>query len=79
MGAEQKASFALGRGRSVFLSPHIGDLKNAETFAHYTESLKTYRDLFRLKPSLYVCDLHPDYLSAQEAARASAEEGVPSY
>ncbi len=77
MGAEQKASFALGRGRSVFLSPHIGDLKNAETFAHYTESLKTYRDLFRLKPSLYVCDLHPDYLSAQEAARASAEEGVP--
>ena len=77
MGAEQKASFALGRGNEVFLSPHIGDLKNAETFAHYVGTLQTYTDLFRLKPSLYVCDLHPDYLSSREAARLAEKDHVP--
>ncbi len=79
LGAEQKASFALGKGSHVFLSPYIGDLKNAETFEHYTQTLQTYERLFRLKPSLYVCDLHPDYLSGQEALRAAARKaGSPS-
>ena len=77
MGAEQKASFALGKGRHVFPSPYIGDLKNAETLAHYREALETYRRLFRLKPSLYVCDLHPDYLSSREAAESSRRESLP--
>lgn len=77
MGAEQKASFALGRDRDIFLSPHIGDLKNAETLAHYQQTLQTYTELFRLNPSLYVCDLHPDYLSTREALRAASERGLP--
>lgn len=77
MGAEQKAAFALGRGSRIFLSPYIGDLKNAETFAHYTAALQTYEKLFRLKPSLYVCDLHPDYLSTGEARRRASEADVP--
>ena len=76
-GAEQKASFALGKGSRVFLSPYIGDLKNAETLAHYRSALETYRRLFRLKPSLYVCDLHPDYLSSLEASDASRKDALP--
>ena len=39
LGAEQKASFALGRDSHIFLSPYIGDLKNAETFEHYTQAI----------------------------------------
>lgn len=77
LGAEQKASFALGRDSHIFLSPYIGDLKNAETFKHYTEALGTYEKLFRLKPSLSVCDLHPDYLSTGEARRIAAAGGIP--
>ena len=77
LGAEQKASFALGRDSHIFLSPYIGDLKNAETFKHYTEALGTYEKLFRLKPSLSVCDLHPDYLSTGEARRRASAEGIP--
>ena len=34
-GAEQKGSFALSRGGNVFLSQHIGDLKDWETFQFY--------------------------------------------
>lgn len=77
LGAEQKASFALGRDRHVFLSPYIGDLKNAETFEHYTQAMQTYVKLFRLKPSLYVCDLHPDYLSTNEARHRAASDHIP--
>ncbi len=77
MGAEQKASFAMGRGHHVFLSPHIGDLKNAETLIHYQKTLKTYEQLFHITPSLYVCDLHPDYLSVQEAQNAASQNGCP--
>ncbi len=77
MGAEQKASFAAGKGTHIFLSPHIGDLKNAETFQHYTRTMQTYEDLFGLQPSCYVCDLHPDYLSSREAARLASQKGLP--
>lgn len=77
MGAEQKASFALGQGSRVFLSPHIGDLKNAETLSHYKNALETYCRLFRLHPSVYVCDLHPDYLSTVEAEDSAKAAGVP--
>ena len=77
MGAEQKASFALGRGSQVFLSPHIGDLKNGETFEHYEQALRTYQDLFRLKPTLYVCDLHPDYISTRVAVEAAGAAALP--
>ena len=77
MGAEQKASFALGRDSHIFLSPYIGDLKNAETFEHYTQAMQTYERLFRLTPSLYVCDLHPDYLSTGEARRRASSDWIP--
>ena len=77
LGAEQKASFALGRGSYAFLSPYIGDLKNAETSEHYTGAMKTYEKLFHLRPSIFVCDLHPDYLSTREAKRRSEQEHVP--
>ena len=77
MGAEQKAAFALGKGSHVFLSPYIGDLKNAGTLEHYTKTLETYGRLFSVSPSLYVCDLHPDYLSTQEAKRRAASDSLP--
>ncbi|MEG1987779.1 MAG: carbamoyltransferase HypF [Oscillibacter sp.] len=66
-GAEQKASFAVGRGCYAFPSQHIGDLKSAETLRHYRGAMDTYLRLFRVEPTLLVCDLHPDYASTREA------------
>lgn len=76
-GAEQTASFALGRGSDIFISPHIGDLKNLETLKHYREALSLYRRLFLPEPSLLVCDLHPDYFSTQEAQRTAKASRLP--
>lgn len=76
-GAEQKASFCLGRNSNAFPGPHIGDLKNIETFEHYAKSMDTYRRLFNIAPSFAVCDLHPDYFSTRAAEDFSGKFGIP--
>lgn len=66
-GAEQKASFALSKGNYVFLSQHIGDLKNIETFDNYVSQTRHFEHMFDILPKTAVCDLHPDYMSTEFA------------
>ena len=66
-GAEQKASFALSKDNYVFLSQHIGDLKNMETYEHYEKQIEHFKRLFDITPTAAACDLHPDYLSTAYA------------
>ena len=66
-GAELVNCFCLGKKNQAFLSQHIGDLKNMETLEFYSETIEKYKKLFRINPSLVVCDLHPDYLSTKYA------------
>lgn len=68
LGAEQKASFALGKGQDAFYSQHIGDLKNAQTLTHYETQIARFMSLFGQDAGQLVCDLHPDYLSTRYAA-----------
>ena len=76
-GAEQKASFCLSREGDVFPSAHIGDLKNAETLTHYQQQIAHFEKLFDVKPSMLVCDRHPDYLSSRYAYERCAGEKLP--
>lgn len=76
-GAEKVNAFALGKGDTILQSQYIGDLKNGETYDFYTESLERFRKLFRFKPQLLVCDLHPDYLSTKTAEQMSGEYSLP--
>jgi hydrogenase maturation protein HypF len=66
-GAELTNCFCVGKGNQAILSQHIGDLKNLETYKFYTATVKQFKKLFRVKPSLIVCDMHPDYLSTRYA------------
>lgn len=77
LGAEQKGSFAAGRGRHAFVSQYIGDLKNAETLDHYRTALHSTLDLFGLVPQTLVCDLHPDYASTHLAEELARQRGLP--
>lgn len=67
-GAELKSTFCLLRGRYAFLSHHIGDLENYETYRSYTEGISHFRRLFDVEPVLVAHDLHPEYLSTSYAA-----------
>ena len=66
-GAELASCFCLGKGNRAYLSQHIGDLKNQETYAFYEETLNRFQQLFRIKTRLVAADLHPDYLSTRFA------------
>jgi hydrogenase maturation protein HypF len=72
-GAELKGSFCIGKEKDGILSQHLGDLKNPETWAFYTEAFERFCRLFRLTPRLGACDIHPDYLST----RFAEAMGVP--
>ena len=76
-GAEQKASFCLSRGSYAFLSQHIGDLKNMETFEAYSGQIKHFEHLFDIDPQALACDLHPDYLSTEYAMDLAENKKIP--
>ena len=78
-GAEQKASFCMPRGSYVFPSQHIGDLKNLETYTHYTGQIAHFENLFDIRPQALACDLHPDYLSTEYAMERAEAEGLPLF
>ena len=67
-GPEQKNTFTLLRGGEAFVSQHIGDMENAETYDAWLESKRTYERLFDAAPTLVASDLHPEYLTSKWAA-----------
>ncbi len=66
-GAELKSTICLARGPYAFMSPHIGDLENHETYISYAEMVERMANLFRIRPEAVAHDLHPDYLSTRFA------------
>ncbi|MBN1791034.1 MAG: carbamoyltransferase HypF [Bacteroidales bacterium] len=68
-GAELSNCFCLGKGNRAYLSQHIGDLKNLETFTFFEETLGRFKHLFRIEPHTVAADMHPDYLSTRFAQK----------
>ena len=81
-GPQQKAAIALTRedanGKAVcFVSQHIGDVENGETFDAWNAARTRLEDLFDLVPAALACDLHPSYLSSQWAREQARERNLP--
>jgi hydrogenase maturation protein HypF len=74
VGAELKHTFALARGNTAWMSPHLGDLSRLETLEHARATLAHYGALFRVEPEVVAHDLHPGYLST----RWAGELGLPT-
>ena len=72
-GAELKSTFCLGKDDHAFVSHHIGDLENFETFRSFTEGISHFQRLFDVIPQVVAHDLHPEYLSTKYALE---REGV---
>jgi hydrogenase maturation protein HypF len=66
-GAELKHTFCLAKGGHAFVSQHVGDLENYETYRSFTEGVGHFRRLFAVEPELVAHDLHPEYLSTKYA------------
>lgn len=71
VGGELKATFCLAVGGQATLSPHIGDMENAETLDAFSVAVDHFCQVFGVEPERYVCDMHPGYLSARWAEDAA--------
>lgn len=76
-GAEQKASFSLTKGKYIFQSQHIGDMKNLETLEHYEKQIEHFINLFGIEPEKIACDMHPDYMSTDFAVNMAEKKKIP--
>lgn len=70
LGAELKTTVAAGRDGSVYLSQHIGDLKNDEVFESHRRAADHLCTLYDLAPQLTAVDLHPSFRSTRLAKRS---------
>jgi hydrogenase maturation protein HypF len=75
--AELKNTFCLAKEDYAFVSHHIGDLKNYETYQAFTEGIAHYCNIFKVSPQQVACDLHPDYLSTKFAHEWSDKHAIP--
>lgn len=66
-GAELANCFCIGKSQRAILSQHIGDLRNADTYDFFVENIAEFWRIYRFKPGIVACDLHPDYLSTKYA------------
>ncbi|WP_299644917.1 carbamoyltransferase HypF [uncultured Chloroflexus sp.] len=75
-GGHLKNTFALARGREVFLSHHIGDLENLPTLRSFHEGIAHFQRLFEIVPEVVAFDLHPGYLATQAALAMPIERKI---
>ena len=78
-GGELKNTFCIVRDRYAFLSHHIGDMENYETYQSFQDSISQYESLFHLQPEAIAYDLHPNYLASRYAIDRAEREGLPSF
>jgi hydrogenase maturation protein HypF len=79
VGAHLKNAVALGVGRQVFVSQHIGDLETPQALAAFERVVAEFLDLYEARPVAVAHDSHPDYPSTQWARGSdpASLEGVP--
>lgn len=81
-GPQQKATIAFTREdangeAACFVSQHIGNVENGETFDAWNAARTRLEDLFDLTPAALACDLHPSYLSSQWAREQTRKCNLP--
>jgi hydrogenase maturation protein HypF len=77
MGGELKAAFCLTRDGQAILSPHLGDLEDARSWADYERQLGLFAELFAHRAAAIANDMHPGYRSSALGRRLAAERGLP--
>jgi hydrogenase maturation protein HypF len=74
VGAHLKNTVAMAAGGAAFLSQHIGDLETLEATQAFEHVIDSFERLYRVRPEIVACDVHPDYASTHFA---QARSGAP--
>lgn len=71
VGGELKNTVCLTKENRAFVSQHIGDLKNFETYEAFERTIAHLVRILDIRPEIVAHDLHPDYLSTRHALEQS--------
>ncbi len=77
LGAEVKSAIAVGSGREVVLSPHVGDLETPEALDGLEIVVERLPRFLDRRPEVIAVDLHPDMHSTRLGRRLAAGRGLP--
>ncbi len=67
VGGELKNTICLTKGKHAFLSQHVGDLENVESYSFFHEAIEHLGGILEIRPQIIAYDLHPDYFSTKWA------------
>ena len=76
VGGELKNTICLTKGKHAFLSQHIGDLENVESYSFFHEAIEHLERILEIRPEIVAYDLHPDYFSTRWALQQSGVQLV---
>ncbi len=65
VGGHLKNTVSVKKGNEVFISQHIGDLENTEAEKYFGNTVSDLKEMYKVNPSYFVHDLHPDYSSTK--------------
>ncbi len=77
MGAGLKNTIAVSVNQKIFVSPHIGDLDNPETFAALKKTVERLPRLIGATPKSIAVDKHPDMPSTILGKQLAKERSLP--
>jgi hydrogenase maturation protein HypF len=63
IGSVFQNSFCLARDQVAFLSQHIGDMENIQTYESFEQSVGHLSRVYGVQPQVIAHDLHPEYFS----------------
>ena len=76
VGGELKNTICLTKGKHAFLSQHVGDLENVESYSFFHEAIEHLERILEIRPEIIAYDLHPDYFSTKWALQQSGAKLV---
>ena len=76
VGGELKNTVCLVRASKAFLSQHVGDLENLESYRFFEEVVQHMQRILETEPKVIAHDLHPDYFSTKWAQERMGVELV---
>jgi hydrogenase maturation protein HypF len=66
-GGDLKSTFCMTKGRSGFLSQHLGDINHYGNYRQFLYTIPRFERMLDVKPEVVVYDLHPQYMATRWA------------
>ncbi len=67
LGGQLKNTICIIKKNQAFVSQHIGDLENLAAFNGFKQAVDHFRNILKVQPDIWACDMHPGYSSTQWA------------